>query len=198
MGANISDAIPVVGGFFKHMLLAGESYNERTLPRFYVIHAAILPVTLILLLIVHIAIIRLQGVTEFKFEGEEEKKDTHFNFFPDHMYMELILGLILMIVLSALATILPAHLGPKANPLVTPEIIKPEWFFYVAFRWLKFFSATMAVLSMTFIVFIMFVWPFIDDWIRRRTRFTEASVWIGIVAVLAIIGLTIWEAAVAH
>ena len=51
---------------------------------------------------------------------------------------------------------------------------------------------------MGFIVFVMFTWPFIDAWIRKRTRFQEASVWIGIVGVLAIIGLTLWEALVAH
>jgi len=104
----------------------------------------------------------------------------------------------LMIVLSVLATVYPATVGPKANPLVTPEVIKPEWFFYVTFRWLKFFSGTFAVVSMGFIVFTMFCWPFIDDWFRRKTRFTEASVWIGIFAVLTIIGLTVWEALVAH
>ena len=30
------------------------------------------------------------------------------------------------------------------------------------------------------------------------SRASEASVWIGIIAVLAIIGLTVWEAAVEH
>jgi quinol-cytochrome oxidoreductase complex cytochrome b subunit len=103
-----------------------------------------------------------------------------------------------MIVLSALATILPATLGPQANPLQTPEVIKPEWFFYVAFRWLKLFSGTAAILSMGFIVFVMFGWPFIDEWIRKHTKFKEASVWIGILGVLAIIGLTLWEAFARH
>ena len=37
-------------------------------------------------------------------------------------------GLVLMILLSALATILPATMGPQADPLTTPEVIKPEWF----------------------------------------------------------------------
>ena len=77
-------------------------------------------------------------------------------------------------------------------------MIKPEWFFYVAFRWLKLFSGTVAVLSTGFIVFVMFAWPFIDAWIRRHTRFNEASVWIGMLGVLAIVALTIWEAAVEH
>ncbi|MFO0939026.1 MAG: hypothetical protein U0798_21195 [Gemmataceae bacterium] len=76
--------------------------------------------------------------------------------------------------------------------------MKPEWFFYVTFRWLKLFSGTAAVLSMGFIVFLMFIWPFIDAMFQRTTRFREASVWIGIVATLLIIGLTVWEAAVEH
>ena len=44
----------------------------------------------------------------------------------------------------------------------------------------------------------MFVWPFIDAWIRKHTRYSEASVWIGIAGVAAIVTLTVWEAVVAH
>jgi quinol-cytochrome oxidoreductase complex cytochrome b subunit len=198
VAANITDTVPVIGGFLKRLLLGGDDYNERTLSRFFILHGAVLPVTMILLLGIHITILRLQGVTEMRFENEPEDAPRHFNFFPDHLYTEIIIGLVLMIVLSVLATVLPAGMGPKADPLTTPEVIKPEWFFYVAFRWLKMFSRTAAVLSTGFIVFVMFIWPFIDSWLRRKTRASEASVWIGIAAVLAIVGLTIWEAAVAH
>ncbi len=196
VGANIADSVPFVGGLMKRILLAGEAVNERTLARFFILHAAVLPVLIVLLIGIHIAIVRLQGVTEFRFDNEPEPK--HFNFFPDHLYTELIIGLTLMILLSALACIFPAVMGPPADPLTTPDVIKPEWFFYVAFRWLKLFSGTAAILSMGFVVFTMLVWPFIDAWIRRSTRFAEASVWIGIVGVLIIVGLTVWEASVAH
>ena len=198
VAANISDSVPVVGPFAKRMLLGGDTYNATTVSRFFVLHAAVLPATLIGLIAVHIAIVRMQGVTELHFRDEKKGEPDHFRFFPDHLYTELIIGLVLMIVLSALATVLPATLGPKADPLTTPEVIKPEWWFYVAFRWLKLFSATAAVLSQGFIVFLMFAWPFVDAWIRRRTPFQEASVWIGICGVAAIIGLTLWEAAVVH
>jgi quinol-cytochrome oxidoreductase complex cytochrome b subunit len=168
------------------------------LSRLFIVHAAILPVAMIVLIGVHILLIRLHGVTEFQFADEAKDRPKHFRFFPDHAYTELIIGLVLMILLSVLATVVPVGMGPRADPLTTPEVIKPEWFFYVMFRWLKLFSGTAAVLSTGFIVFVMFVWPFIDGGIRRFTPFKEASVWIGIVAVLAIIGLTVWEAAVAH
>jgi len=198
VGSNICDTVPVVGTFIKKMMLAGEAYNDQTLPRFFILHAAVLPVTMILLLAMHIGILRLQGVTEFRFEDEPADEPRTFNFFPDHFYTELIIGLVLMILLSVLATAVPAVMGPRADPLTTPEVIKPEWFFYVSFRWLKLFSGTFAVLSSGFVVFVMFIWPFIDAWIRRTTRFAEASVWIGIVGVFLIIGLTVWEAAVEH
>ena len=68
----------------------------------------------------------------------------------------------------------------------------------MSFRWLKLFSGTFAVVSSGFIVFVMFVWPFIDGWIRKHTRYTEASVWIGIVGVFLLVGLTVWEAVVEH
>ena len=198
VGANILDGIPLVGGFFKRMLLGGDGYNEDTISRFFILHAAVMPGLMIILLFVHITLIRLQGVTELHFEDEKPEEAKSFNFFPDHFYTELIIGLILMILLSVLATLLPATMGPVADPHVTPEIIKPEWFFYVAFRWLKLFSGTAAILSTGFIVFIMFIWPFIDACIRRRWKGSEFSVYVGIFAALAIMGLTIWEAMVAH
>lgn len=198
VGSNIAESVPGVGVPLKRMMLGGDSYNERTLSRFYILHAAILPATMIVLLFLHIVLIRLHGITEFHFADEAADKPKYFRFFPDHAYTELIIGLFLMILLSALATVLPATMGPRADPLTTPEVIKPEWFFYVTFRWLKLFAGTTAVVSMGFIVFTMFIWPFIDAAIRKLTPFKEASVWIGIVATLVLIGLTVWEAAVEH
>ena len=198
VAANICNTVPLLGGFAKSMLLAGDTYNANTLPRFFILHAAVLPVTMILLLMIHIGILRLQGVTELHFEDETPGEPQYFNFFPDHLYTELLIGLVLMILLSVLATVLPATMGVRADPTITPDVIKPEWYFYVAYRWLKLFSGTVAVLSTGFIVFTMFAWPFIDSFLRRKTRIDEISVWIGIVGVSLLVGMTVWEALVEH
>ncbi|GAB4513981.1 MAG: cytochrome bc complex cytochrome b subunit [Haliangiales bacterium] len=199
VGANIADGVPVVGGALKLLLLGGDTYNQHTLSRFFVLHAALLPLAMVVLIVIHIAIIRIQGVTDYEFDDQRASSDQDtFDFFPDHFYTELIIGLALMIVLSALATILPATLGPRADPLITPEVIKPEWYFYVAFRWLKLFSGTAAIVSMGLVVFAMFLWPFIDRVLRPITRIPTISVWVGIFAVAAILALTIWEAVVPH
>ena len=178
--------------------LGGSAYNDRTLSRFFILHGAVLPVTVILLLVMHIGMVRLHGVTELRFEAEEQGPVRHFKFFPEHFYTELMIGITLMILLTALATLLPVEMGPRANPLITPEIIKPEWFFYVAFRWLKLFSGVTAVLTQGLIVFVMFCWPFIDDWLVRKFKYPEISIWVGVVGVFTIIGMTVWEGLVAH
>lgn len=198
VGGNILGTVPVIGMPLRWMLLAGEEYNDQTLPRFFILHAAILPVTMVALIAAHILLIRLHGVTEFKMPGAKADEPEHFHFFPDHFFTELIMGLVLMVILSALATVLPASIGDKADPLTTPEVIKPEWFFYATFRWLKLFSSTFAVLSMGLIVFTMFLWPWVDAALRKITGWEEISVYIGILAVFAITGLTVFEAAVAH
>jgi len=51
---------------------------------------------------------------------------------------------------------------------------------------------------MGFIVFIMFIWPFIDAWLVRITGREDAHVWVGIVGVFLLVSLTVWEALVAH
>jgi quinol-cytochrome oxidoreductase complex cytochrome b subunit len=197
VASNIAEAIPLLGGFLKRTLLAGDTYNPHTLSRLFVIHAALMPALMVALLFLHIAMVRLHGVSELRFPDDTAAK-RHFPFVPDHLYSEIIVGLLLMIILSTLALLLPAGMGPMADPLTTPEVIKPEWYFYVAFRWLKLFPATVAVLSMGCIVFLFVLWPFVDGWIRRRRPGSELSVGIGIVAVLSILGLTVWEALVAH
>ncbi|MCH8829881.1 MAG: cytochrome bc complex cytochrome b subunit [Planctomycetes bacterium] len=198
VAGNITDAIPLIGAPLKRFLLGGDTYNEHTLSRFYVIHAAILPTTITLLIIVHITFIRLHGVTELQDRDEPDDEPKHFNFFPDHLLTELTIGLVLMILLSVLATVFPAVLGPKADPLTTPDVIKPEWWFYVSFRWLKLFSLTVAVLSSGFILAAMFLWPWIDNTLRRLTKCDDVSVYIGIVATFLLIGLTVWEAVASH
>ncbi len=197
VASNISAAVPVVGGLAKEILLGGQTYNEQTLSRFYILHAAILPGTIIVLLCIHILFIRMHGVSELSFDDDPDPKG-HYNFFPDHLLTELAVGLVLMILLCAISTIYPATMGPRADSLMTPEVIKPEWYFYVAFRWLKLFSLTTAVISTGFIVAAMFAWPFIDVVLRKLTKQDDVSVYIGIVATLLLIGLTVWEALVAH
>ena len=127
VGANISDTVPVVGPLIKQAMLGGEAYNDRTLSRFFILHGAVLPVALILVLMMHIGLVRLHGVTELEFEGDAAQPHKPFNFFPDHFYTESSIGLTLMILLSALATPCRGD-GTARRSSRDTRIIKPEWF----------------------------------------------------------------------
>ncbi|MDH5656887.1 MAG: cytochrome bc complex cytochrome b subunit [Spirochaetia bacterium] len=196
VAANITEATPFIGQMMADFIRAGSTITEKTISRIFILHIGVLPTLMIMLIIAHLGLIRLLGVTEFTFTPEEKKLT--FPFFPNHILSEMAIGTTLMFIVTILAIIFPAELHDKANPLVTPPHIKPEWYFYFTFRWLKLTSLTFAVLSMGFFVFILFLWPFIDAWLRRKKPNSEISMAIGVVTVIILITLTLWELFVLH
>ena len=201
VAGNLTEAVPLLGPYLARLLRGGETVGEGTLTRFFILHIGILPAFTTALLGAHILLFRLHGVTEFEFESPRLRgadKGRTFPFFPDHAMTELVIGLGLAFLLTCLAVIFPASLAEKANPLVTPAHIKPEWYFFWTFRWLKLTGLTFAVLSVVFVGFLALLWPFLDGVIRRRKPGSELSVWIGAVAVCVLTVLTIWEAVASH
>ena len=96
--------------------------------------------------------------------SEDQEKVETFPFFPDHFYTELIIALFVTFILTILALVFPATLGPPANPLITPDHIKPEWFFYAMFRLLKLVPMQVGIVGTMF-----FIGAFIDMAINRQT-----------------------------
>jgi ubiquinol-cytochrome c reductase cytochrome b subunit/cytochrome b6 len=191
--SNLAGALPGVGPMLARFIRGGEEVGAATLTRFFVVHAAIIPVVIGLLVVVHVVLIRLPGVSEMRFRGDEDEPRT-FPFVPDHILTEVCLALTLMILLNVLAVVFPAGLGERANPQVTPAHIRPEWYFYFAFRWLKLTSLKIGVLGTCAAALIMMFWPAVDAGLRRIAPRRDLSILFGIAAVLVIIVLTVWEA----
>lgn len=190
VAGNLLNAVPLVGKYLASFIKEGDAITQFTLSRIFVFHAALFPIIIVLLMVGHFTLLHLQGITTFYFDKKSKKKT--FPFIPDHLMTEIILALILMVILSFMAITFPAGLEDKANPLVTPPHIKPEWYFYFTFRVLKLTSLTAAVLILGAAFFILFFWPFIDQKIRKHTK-NEYSMLIGIGAVFLLCGLTLWE-----
>ena len=127
-----------------------------------------------------------------KADGGEESK--HFNFFPDHALSELMIGTGLLGLLTALSLIFPAELGEKANPLVTPEHIKPEWYFYFQFRILKLTSLSVSVALTGLLLAILFLWPWIDRLLERFVPVRNLTIYLGVVGFVVYLVFTVWEA----
>ena len=99
-------------------------------------------------------------------------------------------------MLSVLALIAPVQLGEPADPNVTPEHIKSEWYFFAVFRWLKLTSFEIGILGTIIGVGIFMFWPFIDRLLERSFPRMQMSTWIGLIGVLVLIIFTFWEALV--
>ena len=197
VGANIAAAVPVAGPYLAGFMRGGPVISANTLTRFYVLHIGILPTTAFALLALHIFFIRIHGVSEFIDPGDE-KKDRFFPFFPDHFLTEAALGVFLIFLVSQLAIIFPVQMGEPANPAVTPEHIKPEWYFYPVFRWLKLFSFETGIIGAILVVLLMFAWPWVDAALERRAPGREISVYVGVLAVVTMTIFLILEGLSGH
>lgn len=196
VAANITQNVPLAGEYLARFIRGGDAVTDNTLTRFFIFHIALLPLAVTGLLILHITLIRLIGVTEFQFESDRGRAIRHFPFFPNHFLMEVIIGMVLALLLTFLVAFFPAGLGPPADPFVTPEHIKPEWYFYFTFRWLKLTSLQVGVLGTGAAALLLVFWPFIDRLLVKKFPDKSLSVWLGVIAILILMVMTVWEAMV--
>ncbi len=61
VGTKLADAVPLIGEDISFLLLGGNRVDENTLVRFYVLHVAILPAALLMLISVHVWRVRKDG-----------------------------------------------------------------------------------------------------------------------------------------
>jgi len=210
VGTNIAAQVPLVGAWAAELLRGGAEVNPTTLTRFFVFHVGALPTLIVALLAAHVFLLRVHGVMELDAPAEvqatpltveedrEGKKrfdpNRFFAFFPDHVTTELIVGLFLLTVVTMLAVVFPAHLGPPADPAETPLHIKPEWYFFPMFQWLKLVPLWLGLAGIAVAGLALVLWPFVEGaWRSRRPR-SEAAMAVGAVSFVVVVGLLILEA----
>ncbi len=128
-------------------------------------------------------------------EKYHEEKEKGVPFFPDIIFKDSIVVLIIFLVLIALAYFIGAPLEARANPADTSYTPRPEWYFLFLFQLLKYFPGNLEVIGVvllpTLAILILFLLPFID---RSRFRdFRSRPIIIGgtLVVLAGIIFLTI-------
>jgi quinol-cytochrome oxidoreductase complex cytochrome b subunit len=193
VGTGIAGAIPFIGGWIADFMRGGPEIGQNTLTRFYLFHVVLLPVLTVIAISIHVYLIRAHGVSELKFKGEEKQEKKTFPLYPDHVFTELIMVSLLMVVLVALALLFPMQMGEPANPNVTPMHIQPEWYFFPVFRWLKITNLTVGILGPIIFILILFFWPLIDKFFEKTFPGKEIGFWFGLVGMLTINGFLLWE-----
>ena len=125
---------------------------------------------------------------------EEENEKKTIPFFPNYLLDEVIAWYVALGVLVVLASLFPAGLEGQADPLKTPEHIKPEWYFLFLYQSLKLVSRTVGVLLPGVGVFLLLVVPFMDRGPLRRVRSRRILIGAVVAVIAVIVALTIWGA----
>jgi quinol-cytochrome oxidoreductase complex cytochrome b subunit len=190
VGTEVVGAVPYFGGELKTVLLGGPSVGQETLSRFFVIHVVILPWILVILIGLHLVLMRIHNLATLDDVGKERSypPEAGVPFWPVHMAKEACVAAVCFAVLLTLSVLRPWEIGEPADPLETPEGIKPEWYFLPTYQLLKYFTGPVgkvlgiAVSGVPFLLLLF--WPAIERNPGRHPRRRKWAVGVGIVAVL--------------
>jgi ubiquinol-cytochrome c reductase cytochrome b subunit len=135
-------------------------------------------------------------------EIEKERREEGEPFFPNHMLDQGMVVFVTLAVLVTLVMFFPAPMEPPADPFVTPEHIKPEWYFLSAYQALKvaeYFSflgvwapKVLGILIQGAGIFLIVLLPFLDRNPERHPRKRSFVIGLGILALIMLAILTIW------
>jgi len=124
-----------------------------------------------------------------------EDKENGVPFYPNIIFKDVIVALIIFLLLIGLAYFLGAPLEARANPADTTYTPRPEWYFLFLFQLLKYFPGKFefvgVVLIPTLAILILFFLPFLDRNTRRHFLDRPIVTVITVLAVAGIILLTI-------
>jgi len=189
VGTEVVGAVPWVGEDLKQVLLGGPSVGQETLSRFFLVHVVLLPWALFFLIALHLVLMRVHNLATLEDVGKEKpfRPETGVPFWPVHMAKEACVALVCFGALLTLSVLSPWEIGEPANPLETPEGIKPEWYFLPTYQLLKYFSGPFGKflgILVSGVPFVMlFAWPFLERGPGRHPRRRRWAVRLGYVAV---------------
>ena len=125
----------------------------------------------------------------------EKQAEQPIRFYPDHVLTEAKVGGVLILIIlgiGALGLLLPVGLGSPADPMNTPEHIKPEWYFLALYQVLKFIPKTAGVLLPIIGTLFLFALPFLDRRPEDNARGIKVRAIIATTAIALVAILTIW------
>lgn len=167
VGTQIPGTLPVVGDWIVHFLRGGDHVTGDTITRFYAVHVMFLPLLTGVVIAGHAALIQVQGMSLPIGMPAGQVRDRR-PFFTEFLLSEFCLWLVLFGTLVSLASLLPAEIGVKADPLkAAPPGIKPEWYFLFMFQTLKLLPESLGVLLFALGGLFLFAVPLVD---RRASR----------------------------
>lgn len=170
---NLVSAIPYIGDIIVKWLWGGFSVDNATLNRFYSIHF-ILPFIILIIVIIHLTFLHETG--------SRNPLGLNRNYFkiPFNPYYSIkdILGFIILILTLLLICLIDPYLlsDPenfnKANSIITPIHIQPEWYFLFAYAILRSIPNKLGgVIALILSILILIILSFNRNYKIKRFKF---------------------------
>ncbi len=193
VGTRIAGSVPVVGEYITALIRGGASVGALAVTRFFALHVLIFPALLIGLMVFHVAHVRLKGITPpWLRVGEEGGVSKPQLFYPDQVFKDAVIAVLLLGVLMVVALTHLAPLEAKADPAASGYVPRPEWYFLPNFELLKHLPSSWgdwgefvgAALLPGIGVIALLLLPYFDRNPERHPRSRPLSVF----AVVAVLG----------
>lgn len=128
-------------------------------------------------------------------ERYRQEKESGAPFFPDVLFKDAVVALLVFLGLVALAYFAGAPLEARADPADTEYTPRPEWYFLFLFQLLKYFPGNLEVIGVIVIpalaILALLALPFLDRSARRHFLGRPVVIGIAVVSVIGVIFLTL-------
>jgi ubiquinol-cytochrome c reductase cytochrome b subunit len=174
---NLFGAIPTIGEPLTEWIRGDFFISDATLNRFFALHVIALPLALLGLVLMHLVALRENGSNNpdgIEIKANKDENGLPVDGIPFHPYYTVkdIFGVAMFLLLFAFILFFWPEAGGlflehdnfiPANPLVTPEHIKPVWYFTPYYAILKAVpDKLMGVILMGLSVVVLFFLPWLD------------------------------------
>jgi len=171
---NFVTVIPVVGKDIVYWVRGGYSINNATLNRFFSLHY-LLPFVIAVLSAYHIYQLHKSGSSNEL--GIRSHYLNKISFYPYFLVKDFFGLFIILFLFSIFVFFFPEAFNHsdnyiKANPLVTPAHIVPEWYFLPLYGILRsILNKTYGIIIMFVSLLVLFLLPFIDKSLIKNKTF---------------------------
>jgi quinol-cytochrome oxidoreductase complex cytochrome b subunit/cytochrome c len=198
VGLGILSTTPGIGDSLRTMFQGGPEMGNLTLTRFFALHGFLLPGLVILLVVVHLYLFRLHGVTPGWWQSPNQLRAQEEPFWPKQALKDGILALVFLVGLGVWASNNPAPLEAQADPS-QPYEARPEWYFMFLFQALRYFHGPYEIVG-TFVLpttffLVLFFWPWLDRNPQRNPARRPVAIGLLGLSTAALIGLTVFAIA---
>ncbi|MBE5316017.1 MAG: cytochrome bc complex cytochrome b subunit [Xanthomonadales bacterium] len=183
---NLFGAVPVIGDDLTQWIRGDFLVSDATLNRFFALHVIALPLVLLLLVVLHLGALHEvgsnnpDGVDIKKKKGADGKPLDGIPFHPYYTVKDLF-GAGFFLTIAAFIVFFAPTFGDlfleydnfvPANPMVTPDHIKPVWYFTPYYAMLRAVPDKLSgVIIMGGAVMILFLLPWLDRSPVRSVRY---------------------------